>query len=373
MRQSQAEIKAIEAELRSIRVDQPARPVTLLDPNAHWEVAEPPISPTITRQSTALHTSPRSPKGPAVQSSERRSGQAVVECFPLPDPKIAELRPRALTRETDPSKMATVVRQLRQPRRRQSAPAVQMALVQQREAVRQQVEAKARQINSLSQQQESIIRELAALSDQIEQAWQSADPELHYPLEPICEYLGTEIPCVEQDENGTLLLTTREIEWQPNQHSHPRSKSSTHRPLFPLGRFVWQATLGTLGLVATVGRTAATLAGLLITTPIRLVFGQTASEPRRRTYRGSGRRTAAPETPFTLQSALLIVAGSAALRFGLDWVVVLYPHLWLPSIVVMVAPALFAVYQSTVAPQSGFAWGYRLFSILIGLLIGGRL
>lgn len=248
---------------------------------------------------------------------------------------------------------------------------MQLELVQQREAVRQQFEAKARQINSLSQQQEVIIRELATLSEQIEQAWQAVDSKSNNSFEPICEYLGTEIPCVEQDENGTLLLTTREIEWQPG---HSTRRSSTNRSLlFQIGRLVWQATLGTLGLVGTVGRTAGTLASLLITIPVRLLGGQTATEPRRKIYRGSGRRTAAPETPFTLQSALLLAAGSAALRFGLDWVVAVHPTLWLPSIFIMVAPALFAVLRATVAPQSGFAWGYRLFAILIGLLIGGRL
>lgn len=366
MRQSQAEMKAIEAELRSIRVDQPARPVTLLDPNAHWEVAEPPISPTISR--SAIPPSSPKPK----PGSDHRSGQASVECFPLPIQKASEFRSQALVSKTEATELATVVRQFRQPRRRRNATAsAQIAFVQQREAVRQQFEAKARQINDLSYQQETIIRELAALSDQIEQAWQSVDPALGDQLEPICEYLGTEIPCVEQNENGTLLLTAREIEWQPHRRRNAGSKGRSL--LSDFGHFVWQATLGTFSLVGTVGRTAGTLVGLLITAPIRLLFGQTAAEPQRKTYRGSGRRTAAPETPFTLKSALLLVAGSAALRFGLDWVVAIHPTLWLPSILVMVAPALFAAYRSTVAPQSGFAWGYRLFAILIGLLLGGRL
>jgi hypothetical protein len=47
--------------------------------------------------------------------------------------------------------------------------------------------------------------------------------------------------------------------------------------------------------------------------------------------------------------------------------------LWLPIVALIVLPAAIAIYRTTFTPETGFAWGYRLFLVMIGLLLGGRL
>lgn len=270
---------------------------------------------------------------------------------------------------------------------------------------------KAQQINTLSQQQELIIQELMTLSDQFEQVLEDASD---LEADPICEYIGTEIPYVEQDDHGTLLLTTRSIDWQTVE-SPQRRRSARRRSTSILGWLLQQiGRLGLLGIgvIGAIGGLFSGLIGHLTSALIRSLFQLTASlfgmaimlprlllkpllnllQPARpQSYRGSGRRTLSrparrsasqsgeasaielSETQVSLKSIALYLVGAAALRILLDWIVVLHPTLWLPSVLVMITHALFAVYRSTLTPHVGFAWGYRLFAIMIGLLLGGRL
>ena len=73
---------------------------------------------------------------------------------------------------------------------------------------------------------------------------------------------------------------------------------------------------------------------------------------------------------FAFSAALLI--GSAIARIAADLVLAANPGFWLPVALLIVAPAALAIYRTTVAPHSSVTWGYRIFLILIGLLIGGR-
>lgn len=410
MRQSHSEIKAIEAELRSIRAEKTsshARSVTLLDPNNSAsnnlgpdnQSAEPerqPISPTIVRQPPQTNSASRS--RPTSSPAQKRS----IECFPFPAPQSAQ-DSTAVVRQ---AQLKAIVEQLRQQsfdsgyelqhstgqvsgQRSKSVASrsAQMNLKLRNDAIWQLLEERARYINQLSAQQEVVILELMEILEQLEQdSEQNADP--------ICECLTAEVPHVERDRNGTLVLTTRSIDWFKPEvttaaalryRARQQHQTSLLGSIGRLGRILWKLPWG---LVRTIGAVS-----FAILAPVgRMVFGRNSFErnlperhlasqnlsgqmpaaPRRKIYRGSGRR-AVPETPFTLQSAAFLVVGSALLRLGLDWVVAIYPALWIPSILVMLAPALLAVYRSTVAPQTGFVWGYRLFSIMVGLLLGGRL
>lgn len=388
MRQSQTEMKAIEAELRSIRVDKTSgRSVTLLEPHRRSE-PEPPISPTIVRPSPA----PSVGKAPAATKTSAKSRS--VECFPVPDRNVSVNRVETRTVAIDPFQQQV------RPSVSSRADQTPVVTTADRELVRQILEDKARQINSLSHQQEAIIRELMLLSDRFEQELQRSEIEIESEIDPICEYVSAEVPYVDQEQDGTLLLTTRSIDWPetdwPETHwpetgwagvqgsaasvrRKPRRSllaTLTHQVWQLTWRLTWQLTAGTFGLLGAVGS--------LVTAPVRWLLlkesapkestpKESAASPRRKTYRGSGRRAVATEAPFSLKSAVALVIGSAALRICLDWVVVTYPLLWFPSVLVMLAPALFAVYRSTVTPDVGFAWGYRLFAIMIGLLLGGRL
>jgi hypothetical protein len=364
MRQSQAEIKAIEAELRSIRADKgSSRFVTLLQPNHQSETAVQPIAPTIVRQS---------PPQPSVGKPQKPTQKRSVECFPLPS-NNARMN-RALQ-----SQLLDVAEQLQQQStgslrrfKQVQSQFLQETSQSQRDTIRHLLAEKAKQINHLSSQQEMVILELMKLSEQLEQNYQISDSRRKQEIEPICEYMAAEVPYVEVDQSGTLVLTTRSIDpINPEDETVAVAHSLRHRTrkryslLQTTAKSLWRLVMGILGMVGAVGT--------FVTAPIgRLVLRQPPSPTRRKDYRGSGRR-AATETPFTLQEAATLVVGSVLLRVFMDWIVANYPVLWIPSILIMVTPALIAAYRSTVLPQTGFVWGYRLFSIMIGLLLGGRL
>lgn len=391
MRQSHSEIKAIEAELRSIRAEKTAphaRSVTLLDPNKleptnhSTEPVVQPISPTIVRQPSPQ--SGASNRQKSTQPAQKRS----IECFPFPSQHKQQHNSADAVLQ---SQLTAVVEQLRQrsvgsgqsseyssehTSKQQSKSALSRSsqrTAESRDTIWKLLDERAQYINHLSAQQETIILELMAILEQLEQA-------LEQNAEPIFECLTAEVPHVERDRNGALILTTRSIDWfQPEvttaaalrYRARHQNRNSLLHVLVLIGRTLWRLPWGLL-------RTVGTITSALLSPVARMLFGHSISErttavPRRKTYRGVGTRTTAQETPFTLQSAATLVLGSALLRIGLDWIVASYPMLWIPSILVMLTPALIAVYRSTVSPQAGFVWGYRLFSIMIGLLLGGRL
>jgi hypothetical protein len=403
MRQSQAEIKAIEAELRSIRADSR---VTLLEPEQTANASSTthlnprqPIAPTIERQGQP---------GPQATSTRPAQAQSVrsVECFPFPSSyefDQVEWQPASIASSTRKQSARTSNSAARKTTQRTSrTPQLNQA--------RYLLAEKASQINALANQQEAIILELISLSDQLE-------PE----LEPVCEYDLAEIPYVETDDSGTLLLTSRALDLSWLDQGNRRSRRGLHRVAFGLVggligglvglvSLIWQAAWALLGALLRALLKLVVAIGKVLTMPLKWLLGQSGSRQAARTaqtmdqtghnfdhlfdqgfdqadyvssqafdqtpsqskrhYRGSGRRL---EKPFTLTEAALLVLGSALLRYGLDWLVGLYPVLWLPSLLVMLTPAAIAVYRATVIPKTGFAWGYRLFAIMIGLLLGGRL
>lgn len=456
MRQTQAEIKAIEAELQSIRADKSRRSVTLLEPHANravqptatvTSIISPTISSTIsstiapTISSTITRTvpdpafvdpsQPSSDRSPTRRSSQpsrqsqanpqptqrseappaRRKpqpepsvkSQRSVECFPLPP-----VRPplQAAVQAMDESEYLAAYLSANALTNSSANSSARLN----RSRMQLLLTEKAQQINTLSQQQELIIQELITLSDQFEQVLEDASD---LESDPICEYVGTEIPYVEQDDHGTLLLTTRSIDWRTVE-SPQRRRSARRRSTSILGWLLQQtgrlALMG-IGVVGAIGRLFSGLIGHLTSALIRSLLQLTGSlfgiaitlprllkpllsllQPARpQSYRGSGRRTISrparrsasqsgeasaielSETQVSLKSIALYLVGAAALRILLDWIVVLHPTLWLPSVLVMITPALFTVYRSTLTPHVGFAWGYRLFAIMIGLLLGGRL
>jgi hypothetical protein len=212
---------------------------------------------------------------------------------------------------------------------------------------------KAHQINQLSTQQEAVILELITLSEQIESA------------NAVCETAA--VPHV-ADAAGTLVLTSRAVQLPPAERrahrSHAHRNHGNHLMLASTGA-VWQ---GTWGLLTLLGRVSS-----FLLSPLGLLLDQ---RPRRAAgRRASGRRVLERQATevFTFQEAAILVLGAAMLRVGLDLLVASYPMLWVPSLLVMLAPAAIAIYRSTLVPQTGFIWGYRLFSLMIGLLLGGRL
>lgn len=69
--------------------------------------------------------------------------------------------------------------------------------------------------------------------------------------------------------------------------------------------------------------------------------------------------------------AITWIAGAAALRLGVDLLLLVLPWLWLPMAAVLLTPAAIAICLAMWAPPLSLLLGYRLCLIAVGLLIGG--
>ncbi|NJL38636.1 MAG: hypothetical protein HC899_19235 [Leptolyngbyaceae cyanobacterium SM1_4_3] len=74
-----------------------------------------------------------------------------------------------------------------------------------------------------------------------------------------------------------------------------------------------------------------------------------------------------------MPDAVIWVIGSTIARVGINLLLASFPGLWLPIAALILTPAAIAIYQIAVSPETGSIWGYRLFLVMAGLLIGGRL
>lgn len=74
-----------------------------------------------------------------------------------------------------------------------------------------------------------------------------------------------------------------------------------------------------------------------------------------------------------LGDGLAWIAGSVALRMGVETLLAQSLTFWVPSILILSAPAIAAVFLSTLMPRLSWVLGYRLVLVMFGLLIGGRL
>lgn len=71
--------------------------------------------------------------------------------------------------------------------------------------------------------------------------------------------------------------------------------------------------------------------------------------------------------------AVLWIVLAAAVRVGARFLLAMFPALAPIFVLLMFAPAALAVYLAMFVPRAGFVSVYRLFLIMLGLLLGGRL
>jgi hypothetical protein len=100
-----------------------------------------------------------------------------------------------------------------------------------------------------------------------------------------------------------------------------------------------------------------------------------STSPHRQTRSPQANRKARqkPATALSLRGAVLTIIGAVAARIFLDIVKILFPMLWLPTLIALLAPMAIGVYRTKLTAETGFVWLVRLTLILLGLLIGGRL
>jgi len=294
------------------------------------------------------------------------------------------------------------------------------------------LEAKAQQINQLSAAQEMAMLELKAIATRLErdraalelQHSDAYERDTYLPAEPstICEYLATNVPAIERDQSGSFVMTTRAVDlFKAERDAELMAQTLRHR----------NGTTPTRHRRATQPSASVRAAGMLQSLWKQLqaiatdMTAQTSTRSNRRARMAQVKQYApsyaagysedyaddyAPEPSpdysssqfssevyhyapsqsqnhsqnrsqnqsptsdsLSYKASAIWLGGAIVARIAADLVLASYPGFWIPVVGLMVAPAAIAVYRTTVAPQSSMIWGYRLFLVMMGLLVGGRL
>jgi hypothetical protein len=249
----------------------------------------------------------------------------------------------------------------------------------------QRLDAQAQRINELSAVQEAAMLELKAIADQLAQdrtvldenlnATHSKSVSANPDLSGICEYLPTAVPKIERDRlSGTYVLTARSVDLLKKEREAQQDAVSTaetirrlHRPglhqvAIPSQRYIHSSN----GFAAFFTHRLKPIAALVT----HLLSGR----PQQQRRPNRSKSVATPINPsFSIPDAVLWVMGAAVVRLGLDALLAATPALWPVVVLLVIMPAVVAMYQATVNPKSGFLLGYRLLLVMIGLLLGGRI
>jgi hypothetical protein len=317
MRESQIEIQAIQAKLQALQMGRTAMRQPLTPPSERLEPKPPPAK--------SAPPSDEATDWAEIDAFGTQRDRAVGVREQLP--RQLPLEPRRLsTRET-----AALLRQLHLPETVEPSEATAL----------QRLEAQIEHINELAIAQESALIELKALAETIERD-RHVDGDDEDGL-PTCEFLAAAVPLVERDAEGVLIVSTREIDiFRAEREAVFTAKTLRRRRASRPSRHA--------------ARHRSSLWDLL-----KSLFDQPAPT----------RRSAPPK--LTVADAAVWIIGATVARVGLDLLLSAFPQLWLPIVTLIVLPAAIAIYRTTFTPETGFAWGYRLFLVMIGLLLGGRL
>lgn len=344
MRESQAEIKAIEAQLRSIR----AEPVRAHSKPIHSGLSQSTSSTVQKPSSTETRTVTQPNARSRHTSVQNHSPNPNYASTPLTSAKRVESYPLS-SKHRLPNHLEAMVDRLQA----QSASYVQQFTKLQSQAFQtpeqlldealEILDSQVQHINRLSAVQENAILEWKTIATQVEREWKAIErshgeisDQLDTPT--ICQYVGTAVPQIEKNKDGTYVLSARSVD------------------LFKAER---EATLTAEALRHWANR------GKSKSAP--------SSSSRRITRSQRQRRQSPSHSMLRLKEAVALFLGAVIVRIVLNMVLASFPVLWTPAVAVLVTPAAIAVYRSSHTPQSGMVWGYRLLVIMLGLLLGGRL
>jgi hypothetical protein len=315
MEELQTELKAIQAAIRSIRANEPRSTAP---------------SPTVMTATRPARTQPAATE--LAMEAERLSRLTSTYVKQLEKPK-----PRAVPK---------------------AVPSLDQAF--------QRLDAQVAEVNQLSTAQEAAILKLKAIAQQVEQDRQT-NPSVRsnktaLQLPPLSESGEMAVPHVEKDQHGNFVLTSRSVDLfkaerdaEFNAEVLRHHAIRTRRQPSLLSR-LWNWVIDQPRAFQPEG------------SPVELSQSKTLySKMQKR----SARRSKRPS--FNVRQVVFLVVSAIAARVVLDTILALFPGLWLPAIAVMIMPGAIAIYRSTLNPETGLVWGYRLALVLLGLLIGGRL
>lgn len=343
MKQSQAEIKAIQAKLQAIQAGRSAgrssSPPAMVEltPNSVTATATKPVK----RESDHLTT--------AAEVLQQRAA-SYVKHYQQP-PAQPPLQP---LRDLSERQFAEMLKRL---------------------------EMQAQHINDLSSAQEAAMLELKAMAEKAERGLKLSEVEHttlgdRLNLSNLCEYLEPAVPHIEKDEHGAFVLTTRSIDLFKAEREATRMadtlRQRTTYPSPPSSRSRSKQKSGNLQRQR--GKSHEADFGQRLVRQVGTILRGVVAPKATRLRMPPARQVEALEMPsFSIQNAAIWIIGSVVARVGLDLMLLAFPGMWLPVIGLIVTPAAIAVYRATVAPQTGIIWGYRLLLVMIGLLVGGRL
>lgn len=397
MRETQAEIKAIEAQLRSIRVDAnpPQRvPSTRQEPSSTHPRSRNTTTLNPSSQVRQRENSTMPNRRPMEYSSQAKSSQTKrVEGYPLsPKHRLPSHLEATIDRLQEQSTF--YVQQFRQ---------LQSQSFQTPEQLFEQslkiLESQVQHINQLSAVQESAVLELKTIAEQVEREWKTLEQSQHdyshyrdsgeaaLDSPPICEYVGTAVPQIEKNQDGIYVLSARSLDlFKAEREATLTAEALRHRAnrknisepqSAPLS--IWQRLTNLLSPASSASSTRSTRSKVRaaaqseLRTPLATATSATATpdqppHPSRRAAQSRRQRSV-----LRLKEAVALFLGAVIVRVVLDMVLVSFPGFWTPAIALLVTPAAIAVYRGSHTPQSGLVWGYRLLIIMIGLLLGARL
>lgn len=371
MKDSQAEIRAIQEKLRAIKAEKPpsrgsgsvAAMVELFPASMGVTVAASSPEGAVKSQAGPASPAPTILSASDIEAAFNRSAKAASTPTRFTTPSGPVLSNLALESSTDSglgqlnatySPYGTVLKE--RPAAMQK-PRIEQSL----QDFWQQIEDKAEQINQLSMAQEAAMQDLKLLAEKLERDRRALllenglNPD-EQEDSPVCEYQTTAVPYVERDAEGAFVLKTRSIDlFQAEREAALMAQSlrrRTHRASANQAGGMGLAVLQEI--IARLGR--------LLQRP----------QPKRTLTTRSPKSTQSAES-VSLRSLAFWFAGSLLTRIAIDLVLLSHPSFWVPALAIIVAPAALAIYRTTVNPQSSVAWGYRLLATMMGLLVGGRL
>ncbi|MBD2069105.1 hypothetical protein H6F93_16550 [Leptolyngbya sp. FACHB-671] len=334
MKESQAEIKAIQAKLQALQSGR--KPAYQYSPPSQVHVPQRNGSASATLASSR----PDNFSVPIEVLPQRPASQLQIQQLNLKPPRV-----------TSAEQIAEEIKRL---------------------------EAQAELVNQLSIAQEVALLELRAIAERLERDRQTLpeDAEEFSSEIPVCEYLTEVVPCVEREPNGAFIITTRTIDlFKAEREATLMAQSLRYRAGRP-GSASPQKHVGVSRRRAAEPELFLEMAGVwgkLLWQRLSKLTSQLIAR-RRKASKASRNRAAPIAVPsFSLPDAVIWVIGSTIARVGINLVLASFPGLWLPIVALILTPAAIAIYQIAVSPEAGSIWGYRLFLVMAGLLIGGKL
>jgi hypothetical protein len=338
MKESQAEIQAIQAKLRALQLGRSRQ--ASIDP--HPSSSQTTLSQAVSQDVTQVGLQQRLPA-----SQQRQSLPANVSAS-VSDKMSAKVPAHA------PVEVATVSQQ--------------------------RLKAQIDRVNQLAVAQEQALLELKTIADQIEHdrsRLRSSDATNFNQTPAVCEYLNAAVPQVEPDATGGYVVTLRAIDLFRAEREAALTAQSLRRRARHTSRTLSRRKRVTALVSPAVDRRGSVRESIRESArePVYESDGRQPVDlmPSSRRVERSARRQAASTPPLSVADAAIWVIGAAVARMGLDLLLASVPHLWLPVVGMIAAPAAFAIYRTAFTPEAGFIWGYRLFLVMAGLLLGGRL